>query len=47
MYNIVSLGKVTEKTEPFQEDKLNMNFQANIWKIQLLRKSAAILHDVK
>ena len=29
-FRIVSLGKMTEKTEPFQEDKLNMNFQSNI-----------------
>ena len=30
VYNIVSLGKMTEKTEPFQEDKMTMNFQSNI-----------------
>ena len=33
VYNIVSLGKMTGKTELFQEDKLNMNFQSNTQKI--------------
>ena len=30
VYNVVSLGKLTGKTKPFQEVKLNMNFQSNI-----------------
>ena len=30
VYNIVSLSKLAGKTEPFQEDKLNMNFQSKI-----------------
>ena len=30
VYSIVSLGKMVGKTEPFQEYKLNMNFQSNI-----------------
>ena len=31
----------------FMKDKLNMNFQSNIQKTQLLTKSAAILNDVE
>ena len=36
-----------EKQTLFHEDKLKMNLQSNIQKIQLLRKPVAILNEVK
>ena len=46
--NIVSLSQMTGKTESFSgKKKFNMNLYLNIWKLYLLRKSAAILNDIK